>query len=216
MDESKNLKLARQARADNNSEDAKMFYNKVREEDPENGEAKFFYAFYSIYEGKNVEIPNRFSNLCKTLPSSINFIKESSLSKEEQLTSIEEIVNAFVPETWAENRYMNNKNHETKIGDSYVEVFDYNAMHTVRVAGLKALKDLGDQIENFYTADPKCKQLAVLAWKEYVLLSQTWHALSVKGDAEIYTEKIKKVDPSYEMPKKVTCISACIPFTNKK
>ena len=107
MEESKNLKLARQARADNNSEDAKMFYNKVREEDPENGEAKFFYAFYSIYEGKNIEIPNRFSNLCKTLPSSINFIKESSLSKEEQLTSIEEIVNAFVPETWAENRYMN-------------------------------------------------------------------------------------------------------------
>ena len=95
MEESKNLKLARQARAENNSEDAKLFYSKVREEDPENGEAKFFYAFYSIYEGKNVEIPKRFSNLCTVLSSSINLIKESSLSKEEQIKSIEEIVNAL-------------------------------------------------------------------------------------------------------------------------
>ena len=45
MEENKNLRLARQARAENNSEDAKLFYNKVREDDPENGEAKFFYAY---------------------------------------------------------------------------------------------------------------------------------------------------------------------------
>ncbi|MBQ6921830.1 MAG: hypothetical protein IJQ66_01950 [Clostridia bacterium] len=212
MEESKNLKLARQARAEGNSEDAKMFYNKVREEDPENGEAKFFYAFYSIYEGKNVEIPNRFLNLCKTLPSSINFIKESSLSKEDQLKSIEEIVNAFVPETWAENRYMNNKNHETKIGDHYVTVFDYSAIKSVCITGMKALKALGDQIEKLYIADPKCKQIAAIAWKEYVSLSQKWYRYAEKGDAEIYAEKIKKVDPSYTMPKKAGCIS----LANKK
>ena len=35
MEESKNLRLARQARAENNTEDAKTFYNKVREEDQE-------------------------------------------------------------------------------------------------------------------------------------------------------------------------------------
>ena len=74
MEESKNLRLARQARAENNTEDAKTFYNKVREEDPENGEAKYFYAYYSMYEGKNGEIPTKFANLCKTLTSSINFV----------------------------------------------------------------------------------------------------------------------------------------------
>lgn len=205
MEESKNLKLARQARADDNSEDAKLFYNKVREEDPENGEAKFFYAFYSIYEGKNGEIPTRFSNLCTVLTSSINLIKESSLSKEEQLKSIEEIVNAFVPETWAENRYMSKKNHETKIGDEYVTVFENSDIRFVCTTGMKTLKALGDQIEKLYLADPKCKQIAAIAWKEYVALSQKWYAYAVKGDAEIYTEKIKKVDPSYEMPKKANC-----------
>ena len=47
--ESKYLTLARQARADGNSEDAKNFYNKLREENPESGEAKFFYAYYALY-----------------------------------------------------------------------------------------------------------------------------------------------------------------------
>ena len=51
MEESKNLKLARMARKENNSEDGKLFYGKVREEDPENVEAKYFYAYYSLYEG---------------------------------------------------------------------------------------------------------------------------------------------------------------------
>ena len=59
MEQSKNLRLARQAKAENNTEDAKLFYNKVREEEPENGEAKYFYAYYSMYEGKNKEIHRR-------------------------------------------------------------------------------------------------------------------------------------------------------------
>ena len=209
---SNNLTLARQARAENNSEDAKLYYGKVREENPSDGEAKFFYAFYSLYEGTNGEIPKRFINLCSTLTSSINLIKDSASSKEEQLNAIEEIVNAFVPETWAENRYMNSKNHESKVGDQYVQVFDYSSIKSVCTAGMKALKALGDQIEGLYISDPKCKQLAVIAWKEYVSLSQKWYAYAIKGDAEIYAEKIKKVDPAYEMPKKAGCIS----FGNKK
>ena len=40
MENNKYLVLARQARAEGNSEDAKTYYNKVREENPEDGEAK--------------------------------------------------------------------------------------------------------------------------------------------------------------------------------
>ena len=67
MEQSKYLQLARQAKAENNSEDAKAYYNKVREEYPENGEAKFFYAYYSLYEGKNIEVPTKFINLCNDI-----------------------------------------------------------------------------------------------------------------------------------------------------
>lgn len=212
MDIQKYLKLARQAKLDNNSEDAKTYYNKVREEDPENGEAKFFYAYYSMYEGKVGELYSRFSNLCKILPSSIQLIQESSISKEEQLKAIAEIVNTFVPETWALNKFMNSKNRETKIGDRYVTVFDFSVIKSCCVTGMNALKNLGDQCEKLYVADPECKKLAVIAWKEYVSLAQKWYAYATKGEAEIYAEKIKRVDPSYEMPKKAGCIS----FADKK
>ena len=212
METSNNLRLARQARAENNTEDAKLFYNKVRDEDPENGEAKYFYAYYSMYECKNIELPSKFSNLCKTLNSSIDFIMESSLSKEEKIISIAEIVKSFVPETWALNRYMNGKNRETKVGDSYVKVFDSSTITSVGKRGMGAIKELGDKVEKLFVNDAECKKLAVIAWKEYVSLSQKWYASAVKGDAEIYAEKIKKIEPSYEMPKKAGCIS----FADKK
>ena len=207
MEENKYLTLARQAREEQNTEDAKTFYNKVREENPENGEAKYFYAFYALHEGTNGELSKRFSNLCLALTSSINLVSTSAMSKENQLKIIDEIVDSFVPETWAENRYMNSKNHETKIGDSYVKVFEASTIRNCCVTGMKALKDLGDQIAKLYTGDAEAKRIAVKAWKEYVSLSQTWYAYAVKGDPELYAEKIKAVEPSYEMPKKAGCIS---------
>ena len=212
MEKNKFLELARQAKADNNTEDAKTYYNKVREEDPENGEAKFFYAYYSLYEGKNIEVPTKFLNLCKVVISSIKMVRNSELSKEEQLKSIEEIVNVFVPEVWAENRYMNHKNHETKIGDSYVKVFDNSSIVSCCKNGMFTLRDLGDELDKLFIADPEAKRLAVIAWKEYVSLAQKWYAYAPKGEAEIYAEKIKKIEPSYEMPKKAGCIS----FADKK
>ena len=207
MVESKNLKLARQARAENNSEDAKKFYDNVREEDPENGEAKYFYAYYTLYEGKNIEIPKRFSNLCTVLIPSITMVTESSLSKEDKLDSVEEIVNSFVPETWSLSKYMNSKNHETKVGDSYIKVFETSTITSCCKTGMQTLKELGDKLEKLFATDAQGKKIATIAWKEYVSLCQKWYAHAPKGDAEIYAEKIKRIDPSYEMPKKAGCIS---------
>ena len=212
MEISKYLNLARQARAEGNTEDAKNFYNKVREEDPESGEAKFFYAFYALYEGKNGEIPNRFANVCKVIGSSINMVKNSDATLDEQYATISEIVAAFIPETWSLNRYMNNKNHETKIGDSYVKVFDNSSIVSCCKNGMFTLRDLGDMLEKLYSGDADIMKIAVLAWKEYVSLEQKWYAYAPKGEAEIYAEKIKKIDPNYEIPKQAGCIS----FAGKK
>ena len=207
MAENKYLELARIAKSENNSEDAKNYYNKVREEDPQSGEAKFFYAYYALYEGTNGELYSRFSNLCKVLIPSIKLVKESDLEKDEQLKIISEIVNTFVPEVWAENRYMNHKNHEKKIGDSYVTVFDSKIITSTCKIGLAALKELGDFVEKLYINDSTCQVLAVTTWKEYVSLLQKWYAYAPKGEAEAYAEKIKKYEASYEMPKKAGCIS---------
>ena len=203
----KYLRLARTARAESNTEDAKRYYDMVRTDDPENGEAKFFFAFYALYEGKNGEIPKRFSNLCAGLKSSIKLVKDSDSVESEKISTISEILDAFIPEAWSLNRYMNNKNRETKVGDSYVRVFDASQISSVSKEGLATLKDIGDFIASIYSASPEGMNLAVKAWKEYVSLAQKWYAYAPKGDAEIYAAKIQKVDPSYEMPKKAGCIS---------
>ena len=212
MEISKYLNLARQARAEGNTEDAKTYYNKVREENPESGEAKFFYAFFALYEGKNGEIPNRFAAVCQTVGLSINMIKNSDAPLNEQYTIISEIVAAFIPETWSLNKYMNNKNRETKIGDSYVQVFISSDIVACCKKGMFTLRDLGDMLEKLYNSDNSAMEIAVLAWKEYVSLAQKWYAYAPKGEAETYAEKIKKIDPTYEMPKKAGCIS----FSNTK
>lgn len=207
MSENKFLTLARTAREEGNSEDAKIYYNKVREENPESGEAKYFYAFYALHEGTNGELGRRFSNLCVVVNSAIKLVKDSSDSIEDQLAAVKEIVESFVPETWSENRYMNHKNHETKVGDKYVTVFEYNVITGCGKEGMKTLKALGDLVDSLYGEYEEGKKIAAIAWQEYVLLSQKWYAWAVKGDAELYAEKIKKVIPSYEMPKKAGCIS---------
>ena len=212
MENNKYLSLARQARAERNTEDAKTYYNKVREEAPDNGEAKFFYAYYALYEGKNGEIPQRFRNLCTVISSAINLVKESGTTVEDQLETVSEIVKAFVPEAWALNRYMNKKNHETKVGDSYVKVFDSSAIVSCIKNGMFTIRDVGDQVEKLYPDNATAANICLVAWKEYVSLAQKWYAYPPKGEAEVYAEKIKKLDPTYEMPKKAGCIS----FSDKK
>lgn len=209
---SKYLKLARAAREEDNSEDAKRYYDMVRTEDPDNGEAKFFYAYYALYEGKNGEIPKRFSNLCGVLKNSIKMIKESDNSDEDKIKDCNAILDAFVPLSWSLNRYMNNKNRETKVGDSYVKVFDSSQIVSVCKEGMRTLKDIGDYVESVFESSPEGMNLAVKAWKEYVALAQKWYAYAPKGDADAYAAKIQKIDPSYEPPKKAGCIS----FSDKR
>ena len=204
---SKYLKLARTAREEDNAEDAKKYYDIVRTEDPENGEAKFFYAYYALYEGKNGEIPKRFSNLCVVLKNSIKMVKESDCGDEEKTTVLNAIFDSFIPTAWSLNRYMNEKNRETKVGDSYVKVFDSSQVVSVCKEGMKSLRELGDYVDSLFESSPEGMSLAVKAWKEYVSLAQKWYAYAPKGDAEVYAAKIQAVDPSYVLPKKAGCIS---------
>lgn len=198
MEDNKYLKLARQAREEDNTEDAKRFYDMVRTEDPENGEAKFFYAYYALYEGKNMEIPTRFANLCKILMPSIKRLIESENEEKEKI--ITDIVNAFVPQTWNLNRYMNHQKVGT--GNNRKCIFEAREIGAVSENGMQVLYELGDFLEaNSYFS------LACVAWKEAISLQQKWYSSGTKGDPEKYTEKVKKYEPSYEMPKKAGCIT---------
>lgn len=77
-EQNKYLLLARQARKEDNSEDAAKYYDMVRTDDPENGEAKFFYAFFRMMSGTKGEAFTQFMNLCKCVSPAIELIDKSN------------------------------------------------------------------------------------------------------------------------------------------
>lgn len=169
--DNKYLKLAREARKEGNSEDAKKYYEMVKIDDPDNGEAKFFYAYYALYEGKNMEIASRFVNLCKVLESSVSKVVSSSESSEEKYNIISDIVDSFVPETWNLNRYMNKLTVGS--GSDQERVLSNSDIVTVSRSGMDACFQLGDIIEKYFSGDNKMMALSCKAWKEGIALQQS-------------------------------------------
>ena len=138
--------------------------------------------------------------------SAISFVGNSSAPRDEKLGVLADIAAYFVPETWAEIQYMHSKN------TSSVTVFSTSEIQDCTTNGMNALKKSGDMISTIDPADPEYRQIAVKAWKEFVSLARKYFGLVSDEEAQAYADKIKKVDPSYEMPKKAGCIS----FSNTK
>jgi len=205
-EENKYLKLARAARDESNSEDAKKFYDMARIEEPENGEAKFFYQFYSLYEGKNSEINDRFKKLSIVLKTSIQYVAQSEDSEVEKLKTVESIIDAYTPLTWALNQYMNTLKVPSGQGGS-TRVFPPAEIRLICITGVHGLYDLGDAVAESFKASPAAMQLALIPWKEGVRLQRKWYALKCEKTPEEYFAKIQKIDPSYQMPKKGGCIT---------
>lgn len=211
MSDNKYLKLARTAREENNTEDAKRFYDMVRIDDPENGEAKFFFQYFALYEGANKEIASRFSKLVNTLESTVTLIANSADSDEEKMEALTAVVNAYVPMTWSLNRYMNHLTVGT--GSNQQKVLPASDIAGAGIRGVSGLYNLGDAIEKVYGDNAAAMALAVSAWKEAISCHQKWYSYKINGkkNAEIvpvYADKIKKIEPAYEIPKKAGCISA--------
>lgn len=213
MDE-KYLKLAREARQEENCDDAKKYYEMVRVDDPENGEAKFFYTYYCIYQGTNGELPQRFVNLCNVLEASIKKISESSESNEEKLKVVDDIANAFVPYTW------NTYNFMYKIYMTH-EIFSCNEFHAVIMSEITGCYVLGDVIEMYFNSNNDFLKIAAKSWKEGIALQQKRYIAFSSGyydDAtalDRYASKIQKVDPSYVIPTKEPK-QDCLQSSNKK
>lgn len=201
----KYLISARNARNEGNAEDAKKFYDMVRTEDPNNAEAKFFYLYYSVQDGKNIEIKTRFVNLCNALESTLKLIAKSDVSEAEKMETLNDIVNTFIPETWNLNRYMNHLTVGS--GSNTSRVLPNDHIKTVSITGMQHLYLLGDYILELFGVNDITNNLAIRCWKEAIILNRKWYAWKIAQTPEDYAEKIKKVEPTYEMPKKAGCIS---------
>lgn len=198
--EQKYLKLARTARDEDNSEDAKRYYDMVRTENPENGEAKVFYQIYTFWESKKGESENRFEAVTKVLAPSIRLIAQSEDTIDAKLDIISAIIKEFAPMTRVANKsYMDCQTGSAKF-----------ASGRILTSGAVGLYNLGDAIASEFPDNAKAMTLAATAWKEGIEIQNKYYAKQYNYQGRTvdqYVTKIQKVDSSYVAPKKPGCIS---------
>ncbi len=196
----KYLKLARRAREENNSEDAKKYYDMLRAEDPDNAEARCFYPIYRLWDSKKGEWHNVFADLCSGVPSAIRAIAESEDMDDAEKAAL---LMAYIGEVSGLPtvcvKILNELNHE--------------GSHTSQIrrsgrTGMEMLYNFGNSVEKYFSGKPEAMKAAVAAWKAGVSHQQKWYGMGLdKTLPDKYTEKIKAFEPSYEKPKKAGCIS---------
>ncbi len=188
----KNLKLARTARTENNSNDAKRFYDLVRIEEPDNCEAKFFYAYYNLMSGKVIEISSNLDvliNVTSAIPKVL-----SSSSEENKETLLREIYLTLCPLP----QFV--VNALSGIPNSHAGIVSFNAA--------KCIVTYADAVAIYF---PELEQtLSLEAWKFAV--SRCYNRYGKEEIVPYCLQKIKKHEPDYEAPKDETPQGVgCIP-----
>lgn len=215
----KYLKLARQAREENNTEDAKKFYDMARTEDPENVEAKFYYAYFNLNDAIVKEVPNKFIDYCKVALASVKMLKESEMDEKAKKELLADIASTHASEAVSMYRYV--ESHRDRSRSDYVDpngFYDFSQVNAVQLSAIHSLDDMGNFIANSFGDDPEAMKLAADLWKGIFavkIFSQWYFFQSASGNKEEskkkwheLVEKIQKVDSSFatpEEPKAVQC-----------
>ncbi len=195
----KYLTLARRARSENNSEDAKKYYDMVRTEDPDNKEARFFYPYYRLWDSKKGDWCNVYVDLCN---ATLNLIKSLESGDAELAAEIFNKVKTLPASASKIQREL----FSSVSSDSDKNKYNQQNKYCQKV-GIEAMYKFGDAIESNF-AGTDTERLAADFWKQGVTYQQQWpYCGADKTAAETYVAKIKKYEPNYEPPKKAGCIS---------
>ncbi len=199
---SKYLLLARRAREEKNTEDAKRYYDMVRTDDPDCAEARFFYAYYRLLDGKNGEVYGYFDDLTNIMSPLLRDIALSESKTEDKESLIADIYASIAVLPVFVNRILNDLNRVSG-NNGYMSQITSSGRK-----GMKMLYNFGDDIEKYFPDNASLMKVALEAWKAGVYRQQQWYGMGLdKSLPEVYTAKIKKFDPGYELPKKAGCIS---------
>jgi len=207
--ENKYLILARQARSENNAEDAKRFYDMARTEDPTNAEAKFFYALYNVEDAVNKDVPNKFMDLTKVASTSIGLLSDTAESTDEKVEICRNIIEAFIKECKSIPDYIHSKLDR---GENSTGIYSLSQYQTCLSYAGKGLSDAGDKVIQILPNEEKAFEVAAQAWKAAVDTS-TKIPLTKKGREEFlnkYVPLIKKIDRNYEPPKPKGCFGGAV------
>lgn len=188
MKDNKYLNAARVAKEENNYTDAKRFYEMVKMDDPENGEAKYFYAYYTILEGTKGEVKRNYGDFVNVVGTSIKAIGNSDMLDNEKAIILQEMASVA----------------------KQLPVFVLNVLNSIKEPvqlsnqkSLSMLYSFGDSIETAFSNNVSIiENIAVDMWKAAVELQCKWTA--VKFDEKYidkYSAKIQKYEPTYTPPK---------------
>ncbi|MFA5449084.1 MAG: hypothetical protein WC292_01400 [Clostridia bacterium] len=192
FDYEKTLLLARAARSEKNAEDTKHFYDLIRMEDPNNAEAKFFHAYYRLLDGTKGGIEIAYKDFCNAMTPIIGLIAKSS----DTLTEKAELLAIIFDKIKGLPSFVNRIQNDIKA----------SAIYTCRLS-ITTLYAFGDEIEKFFSSHTSIMDTAVKAWKDGVYWQQQWYGVGVdKSFLQKYVAKIRKIDPSFTLPKKGGCI----------
>ena len=194
----KYLELARRAREENNTEDAKKYYDMARTENPDNTEARFFYPYYRLWESTKGAWYTAYIDFCN---SAINIIKSLGKDDEALVPVIFEAVKTLPAS--ASKVQADLVNAAPNGGKAQ---YSNQWKHCQRI-GVEFLYKMGDALEKNF-AGTNAAKYAVEAWKQGVTYHRQWpYCGADKTAVDKYFEKITKTEPDFVLPKKAGCIT---------
>lgn len=194
------LMLARRAKDDNNSENARKYYDMVLLNDATNWEAAFYVVYFKAMECKIAHIQSAANSVENCLSSVFQLVKEYVTNEAEQLIAATEIqlrckLIANMLYNGADNHY---RNIDSSIRSNYLqEVVDKTC------AARDIMYTCGDEIDNNFGGQPGFGVLAAAAWKEGIRMHRD--IMPRLSNQEIneqvigsYTTKIGQYDAEYQ------------------
>ena len=194
MEDNKYLNAARTARAEENTADAKRYYEMVKLDDPDNGEAKFFYAYYTILEGTKGEALDNFLTFGDAISSAVKSIATSDMPELEKEKLLCEMV-AVVKKMPMFMYNVLNSIAKTSVGKARLEKGNQYS--------ITMLYFFGNEVEEVFSDNESIMiKVAVESWKAAIDRQVQWLAVPYdKKYPATYEAKIRKYVPSYTAPR---------------
>lgn len=139
--------LARQARENNNAEDAQKYYDLIRQDDPNNWEACFFAVYYKAIQCKIINIASAASSVANNMESTVKRVADIQSVKEKN-----DALNSVIvySQTIAKSFSSTAINHYDKFSttaDAKSDIFD--RLHATR----KIYASLESCVKKYFSAD---------------------------------------------------------------
>ncbi len=203
---------ARRAKFDNNSVNARKYYDMILAEDPTSWEAAFYVVYYTNIGAFYITNYTQIVKNC--VDNVLGLVKDFVRNYNEQKKAFTEVANRVISLSeglinLATNEYNEIPNDYKRLDQKYFVEYTNNIY-----AVIELVYYLGDRLDIIFGTDKDANTLSVTAWKQAI----TWHNSNVKQFSNkenhkniifFYINKVKKYDAFYTATVPVVKTSGC-------